>query len=159
MFDRRYFLQLELNKNNHMIFAINEDKGGYNEIIGYLFLEDLNRAGNPNDFSFLDPVFLTDWDDNRNLIVANIITFDVPSEQKKDELLFLASTMIEFKPGINHKVEVLSSTDFKSFCLSYWEENSMGVNLPIYQYLIENFSENKIELSGLAGDSFSHLAQ
>ncbi|MCE4048090.1 MULTISPECIES: hypothetical protein [Bacillaceae] len=159
MLNKRYYLQLELNMSQHIIFAINEEKKGCGRLIGYLYLEDLKRAGTPKDFEFLNPVFLEDWDDFRNLIVARVITYENISAEEKEELLFLASTMIEFKPAVNHKVEFFISKELSAFSEDYLKENCMKDNIPIYQWIIENMAENPINLEKITEGSLNYLSQ
>ncbi|MEE6453123.1 hypothetical protein RAH41_21445 [Gottfriedia acidiceleris] len=152
-----YSLQLELNCKNHMILAINEDTKGARSLIGYMVLEDVNRPGTPNDFKDLHPVFLKEWDDDRNLIFARIYTFDSINEEKIDALLELAETFIEFKPNVNPKVDFFVAKEVLTLYEKSWE-NDMN-KIPVYQWLINANSENPISLANLKMDSLNHLSQ
>jgi hypothetical protein len=141
-----------------MIFVINEEseeKG--NEIIGYMVLEDVRRAGTPNDFKDLDPVYLKDWDDNRNLIFVRMYTFDNLTEEKQNALLQLGETFIEFKPNVNHKVNFYVSKELSKLYDKCWEKDMNMI--PVYQWLIDAESENPISLAKLKMDSLNHLSQ
>ncbi len=140
-----------------MIHAINEDTKGARSLIGYMVLEDVNRPGTPNDFKDLHPVFLKDWDDDRNLIFARIYTFDSINEEKIDALIELAETFIEFKPSVNLKVDFFVENEVLKLYEESWE-NAMN-RIPVYQWLIDANSENPISLANLKIDSLNHLSQ
>ncbi|XRG76990.1 hypothetical protein V5E38_14140 [Rossellomorea sp. GAMAL-10_SWC] len=153
----QFLLQLELNFKNHMIFIINEIKKGYYEKIGYMVLEDVRRAGTPNDFKDLHPVFLKDWDDDRNLIFARIYTFDNITEEKQDALIELAERFIELKPSVNFKVDFFVANEVLELYENSWEHDRKMI--PVYQWLINANSENPISLTKLRIESLNHLSQ
>ncbi|QKE71330.1 hypothetical protein HPK19_00280 [Arthrobacter citreus] len=157
MVNYQFLLQLELNYKNHMIFIVKEIKKGFYEKIGYMVLEDVRRAGTPNDFNDLHPVFLKDWDDDRNLIFVRVYTFDNLTEEKQDALLELAETFIEFKPSVNHKVNFYVSKEVSKLFEKCWEKDMNMI--PVYQWLIDADSENPISLANLKMDSLNHLSQ
>lgn len=152
-----YLLKLELNCKNHMILAIREEIKRATSLIGYMVLEDVNRPGTPNDFKDLHPVFLKDWDDDRNLIFVRVYTFDNLTEEKQDSLLELAETFIEFKPSVNHKVNFYVSKEVSKLYDKCWEKDMNMI--PVYQWLIDADSENPISLEKLKMDSLNHLSQ
>lgn len=47
------------------------------------------------------------WGDERNLIVIKIYTYEEINNDQKYGLLDLASTLVEFKPSVNHRVDFL----------------------------------------------------
>jgi len=152
-----YLLKLELNCKNHMILAIREEIKRATSLIGYMMLEDVNHPGTPNDFKDLHPVFLKDWDDDRNLIFVRVYTFDNLTEEKQDALLELAETFIEFKPSANHKVNFYVSKEVSKLFDKCWEEDMNMI--PVYQWLIDDDSEIPISLANLKMDSLNHLSQ
>lgn len=142
-----------------MIFTLIA-RNGETRHIGYLYLEDLKRAGTPEDFSFLDPVFLEDWDDFRNVIDAKVILMEeVKSAEEKDELLYLAETMIEFKPAVNPRIDIIISKELNDYFDAYQEVYYMEDDLPIYQWIIDNFAENPVSLEKLNEESLNYLSQ
>lgn len=161
MLKKRYYLQLEFSCKNHIILALNEDYGDGREIVGYLYLEDFRRAGTPEDFKEFHPVYLEDWDDYRNLIVARVVTYKDLSAEEEEELLCLAETFIEFKPAVNIKVEFHVLKELNELFTQCAEENSYlgGSYLPILQLLIDNFGGNPISLEKLTIDSLNYLSQ
>lgn len=79
--------------------------------VALILFEDCQRKGAVlKDFPFLYPQCYSsekEWDDARNLIMASIYTLieiDSSYEMKAD-LEYLAESMIEYKPAVNHKVQ------------------------------------------------------
>lgn len=74
-----FLLQLELNLSNHMIFKIIKNLQERCCEIGFLVLEDYRRPGTLEDFEYLKPVYedgTFEWEDDGNLIVVSIYTYD-----------------------------------------------------------------------------------
>jgi len=151
-----YYLKIEFNGKNHLIFSLIENKV---KQIGYLLLEDCQRSGMPEDFQFLHPVFLKNWDDFRNLITVKIITFQALSAIAIDEITYLAETLIEFKPAVNPKLEFIVSKDFNKFQNAHWNHKSHDNHITILKYLLENFTETPPNYEALSSESLNHLSQ
>lgn len=147
-----YTLGLELNYGNVMIFAVQYT---YKDIALILY-EDRRRKGELfKDFAYLYPQYYAseeEWDDERNLIVANIYTLMKIDEQRKDDLEYLAESMIEFKPAVNHKIQFFNNPIVKKYYSKRDEDRMRFIN-----YML-SLCENKEELS-LSKDDFNHLTQ
>ena len=156
-----YLLQLELNKANHMIFAINHVKEGYQDIIGFMVIEDKRRPGKLDDFDYLKSCYKSDdeWDDFRNLITIKIYSFCEISNNEYEDLEMLASTLIEFKPSVNYRVDFTVNDTL----LNLYEECRRDVNnmdmTRLYEKLLKLNSENLIDLKDLSIDDYNHLSQ
>lgn len=155
-----YLLQLELNKKNHMIFLIYHNKEDYNEVIGFMVLEDKRRPGTLEDFDYLKSCYECDeWDDFRNLITIKIYTFTKLSDIEYENLRLLADTFIEFKPSVNHRVDfIVNSTLLKLYEKCREDVSNMDMT-PLYKELLDLGSENTIDLSDLNINSYNHLSQ
>lgn len=154
-----YLLKLEFNSINHMIFKIREDYGPNSTQIGFIVLEDCRRAGTLDDFSYLKPVYEDGevWDDERNLIVASIYTYEEINEDQQDGLLELASTLVEFKPNVNHRVDFFVSNELLELTDKDWDKGVYHISA--LKYLLSNNLENKLNISNLSEDDFNHLFQ
>ncbi|QAT41734.1 hypothetical protein [Aminipila luticellarii] len=150
-----YKIKLELNIQDIMVFVI-EIEPHETAIILY---EDTRRSGNLlEDFSFLYPNFYQsekEWDDFRNLIKATVFVFKkslLEDEEMKDFLLYIAESMIEYKPEVNPKIEFkLDKTLFEYYC-----EKDSDYNRFI-KYLL-SFTENYNGFDASITDS-NHLMQ
>ena len=72
------------------------------------------------DFAFLYPQYYSsekEWDDHRNLIVASIFPLVKKSFflEIKDDLEYLAESMIEYKPAVNHKIQFCNDSKVKQY--------------------------------------------
>lgn len=142
-----------------MIFKIREDYGYESTEIGFLVLEDCRRAGTLDDFSYLKPVYENGeiWDDERNLIIAQIYTYEEINEEQKDGLLELASTLVEFKPNVNHRVDFFVSKELLELTDEDWYKGIYHISA--LKYLLSNNVENKLNISNLSEDELNHLFQ
>lgn len=154
-----FLLQLELNLLNHIIFKIKQCTQNECREIGFLVLEDHRRPGTLDDFDYLKPVYedtTFEWDDDSNLIVVSIHTYNEINEEEKECLLELASTLIEFKPDINHRVDFFVSSELLDLMNKDWDDQRYYKSA--LQYLL-NTLENKINIKNLSDDDFNHLSQ
>lgn len=142
-----------------MIFKIREDYGYESSEIGFLVLEDCRRAGTLDDFSYLKPMYenCEICDDERNLIIAKIYTYEEINEEQKDSLLELASTLVEFKPNVNHRVDFFISKELLELTDEDWYKGIYHISA--LKYLLSNNVENKLNISNLSEDELNHLFQ
>lgn len=109
------------------------------------------------DFAFLYPQYYSsekEWDDHRNLIVASIFPLVKKSFflEIKDDLEYLAESMIEYKPAVNHKIQYCNDSKIKQY---YAERN--GQRMRFINYML-SLCETK-EVVHLDDNAFNHLAQ
>ncbi len=126
-------LRLNQQSLNKMIFAIQR----HEKIIALIMFEDCQRKGElMRDFAFLYPQYYSsekEWDDHRNLIVASIFPLVKKSIflKIKDDLEYLAESMIEYKPAVNHKIQFCNDSKVKQY---YAERNEQKSALSIICY-------------------------
>lgn len=159
MIKHYFLLQLELNLSNHMIFKIKKCLEHKICEIGFLVLEDYRRPGTLEDFEYLKPVYedgTFEWEDDGNLIVVSIYTYDEINQEEKESLLELASTLIEFKPNLNHRVDFFVSDELLEIKDKDWYNQRYYKSA--LQYLL-NTLENKINIDDLSEDDFNYLSQ
>ncbi|MCC3866587.1 hypothetical protein [Terrisporobacter mayombei] len=154
-----YLLQLDFNSINHMIFKIQEEHESNSTEIGFIVLEDCRRAGTLDDFSYLKPAYEDGeiWDDERNLIVVSVYTYEEINEDQQEGLLELASTLVEFKPNVNHRVDFFVSNELLELTGKDWDKGVYHISA--LKYLLSNNVENKLDISNLSEDDFNHLFQ
>ena len=159
-YPNRYVLQMELNIDRHLIFGVIEENPFRAIHLGFIYFEDYERAGTPNDFQEFHPIFLEDWDDLRNLIVARIIAFQPLNTVQKENLEYLASSMIEFKPSVNHKIEHYVDKELKEqrFSKISQEVNTQST-LKWFESLIQKYSHQNELINPIDPESFNCLAQ
>jgi hypothetical protein len=75
------------------------------------------------------------------------------TQELRDDLLYLAESMIEFKPAVNHKVEFFNDPNVKK----YYLVNSDGPTMEFINYML-SLCETKEEVS-FSADDFNHLRQ
>ena len=84
-------------------------------------IEDCQRKGElMRYFAVLYPQYYSsekEWDDHRNLIVASIFPLVKKSIflKIKDDLEYLAESMIEYKPAVNHKIQFCNDSKVKQY--------------------------------------------
>lgn len=159
MIKHYFLLQLELNLSNHMIFKIKKCLEHKICEIGFLVLEDYRRSGTLEDFEYLKPVYedgTFEWEDDGNLIVVSIYTYDKINQEEKESLLELASTLIEFKPNVNHRVDFFVSDELLEIKDKDWYNQRYYKSA--LQYLL-NTLEKKINIDDLSEDDFNYLSQ
>lgn len=128
-----YIFRLEFNCINKMIFAIQR----HEKTVALIMFEDCQRKGElMRDFAFLYPQYYSsekEWDDHRNLIVASIFPLVKKSIflKIKDDLEYLAESMIEYKPAVNHKIQFCNDSKVKQY---YAERNEQKSALSIICY-------------------------
>ncbi len=128
-----YIFRLEFNCINKMIFAIQR----HEKIVALIMFEDCQRKGELiRDFAFLYPQYYSsekEWDDHRNLIVASIFPLVKKSFflKIKDDLEYLAESMIEYKPAVNHKIQYCNDSKIKQY---YAERN--GQRMRFINYML-----------------------
>lgn len=142
-----------------MIFKIREDYKSKSTEIGFMVLEDCRRAETLDDFSYLKPMYEDGeiWGDERNLIVIKIYTYEEINNDQKDGLLDLASTLVEFKPSVNHRVDFFVSNKLLELIDKDWNEDVYHISA--LKYLLNNNLENKLNISNLSEEDFNHLFQ
>lgn len=127
--------------------------------IGFLVLEDYRRPGTLDDFEYLKPVYedgTFEWEDDSNLIVVSIYTYEALNDEEKEYVIELASTLIEFKPDINHRIDFFVSDELLDIRDKDWD--NQGCYKLSLQYLL-NTLEKKINIENLSDDDFNHLSQ
>lgn len=149
-----YRLKLEANLKNKMVFAVEYQS----KDIALILFEDHHRPGElRKDFHFLCPNYYAseaEWKDERNLISARILSLDgeIADQELKDDLVCLADSLIEYKPGVNTKVDFYYDPKIKEY---YGERD--GHREQFLQYIV-SLCENK-ETIHLDEESFNHLTQ
>lgn len=149
-----YILKLEANLKNKMIFAVEYQS----KDIALILFEDHHRSGElMRDFQFLYPNYYaseTEWDDDRNLISALILSLDgeITDKKLKDDLVCLAESIIEYKPAVNTKVTFHYDPKVNQY---YCERD--GQREQFLQYML-SLCEHK-ETIHFDEDSFNHLTQ
>lgn len=149
-----YILKLEFNYQNKLIFAIQHKE----KDIALIVFEDCQRKGELlKDFAFLYPQYYSsekEWDDDRNFIIANVYTLleTEYSSEMQDDIEYLAESMIEYKPAVNHKVQFFNNPTVRKY---YMERNENRMQLINY---ILSLCENK-ETVAFCEDDFNHLTQ
>ncbi len=159
MIKHYFLLHLELNLSNHMIFKIIKNSQEMRCEIGFLVLEDYRRPGTLDDFEYLKPVYedgTFEWEDDSNLIVVSIYTYEALNDEEKEYVIELASTLIEFKPDINHRIDFFVSDELLDIRDKDWD--NQGCYKLSLQYLL-NTLEKKINIENLSDDDFNHLSQ
>ncbi len=159
MIKHYFLLQLELNLSNHMIFKIVKNSQEMRCVIGFLVLEDYRRPATLDDFEYLKSVYedgTFEWEDEGNLIVVSIYTYDEINQDEKESLLELASTLVEFKPYVTHRVNFFVSSELLDLRDKDWE--NQGCYKLSLQYLL-NTLEKKINIENLSDEDFNHLSQ
>lgn len=159
MIKHYFLLQLELNLSNHMIFKIKKRSENQRCEIGFLVLEDYRRPGTLEDFEYLKPVYedgTFEWDHDGNLIVVRIYTYDELNEEEKEDIIELASTLIEFKPYVNHRIDFFVSDELLDLVNKDWYNQRYYKSA--LQYLL-NTLEKKINIDDLSEDDFNYLSQ
>lgn len=142
-----------------MIFKIKKRSENQRCEIGFLVLEDYRRPGTLDDFEYLKPVYedgTFEWEDDGNLIVVSIHTYEELDEEEKDYLIELASTLIEFKPNVNHRVDFFVSDELLEIKDKDWYNHRYYKSA--LQYLL-NTLEKKVNIDDLSEDDFNHLSQ
>lgn len=111
------------------------------------------------DNSYLKPIYEDGeiWDDERNLIVIKIYTYEEINNDQKDGLLDLASTLVEFKPSVNHRFDFFVSNKLLKLIDKDWNEDVYHISA--LKYLLNNNLENKLNISNLSEEDFNHLFQ
>lgn len=155
-----YLLQLEFNSLDHMIFSINQKTKDRNWHIGYLVLEDFKRKATLEDFEYLKCVYEDgefEWDNDGNLIVLSVYTYEEINEDQKDGLLELSSTLVEFKPHVTHRVDFYVSKELSDLKQNSYEDSTYYSK--ILQWLLSANLENKVDIKDLSENDYNHLFQ
>lgn len=149
-----YIFKLELNYGNKMFFSVQ-----YRERdVAIILFEDCQRKGELlKDFSFLYPQYYSseeEWDDERNLIIARIYTLIEGdySPEMRDDLEYLAESMIEYKPAVNHKIEFFNDSTVREY---YFDQDKNRVQFINYMFSLCETKENV----SFSEDDFNHLTQ
>lgn len=149
-----YIFKLELNCKNKMIFAVQY----HEKDIALIMYEDCRRKGElMRDFPFLYPQYYSsekEWDDHRNLIKISIFLFEEKklSSDVKDDLVYLAESMIEYKPEVNHKLQFINDSKVENY---YLHRDSCRTEFINYMF---SLCEQNEDLN-LGKDAFNHLMQ
>ena len=149
-----YILKLELNYGNKMVFCVQRQERD----VARILYEDCQRKGELfRDFSYLYPQYYAseeEWDDERNLITATIypLVEIEKSSEMEDDLEYLAESMIEYKPAVDHKVCFCSDHTLKKYYSSSNKNRNRFINY------IFSLCENK-EKVDFCEDDFNHLTQ
>lgn len=149
-----YILKLELNCKNKMIFAVQHRE----KDIALIMYEDCRRKGElMRDFSFLYPQYYSsekEWNDHRNLIKISIFLFgkNATTPDIKDDLVYLAESMIEYKPEVNHKLQFVNDPKVEKYYLHRDSHRTEFVN-----YMFSLCEQN--EDLNFEKDAFNHLMQ
>lgn len=149
-----YILKLEFNSQNKMILAVQYKE----KDVALLLYEDCHRKGELiRDFSYLCPKYYAseeEWDDERNLITITI--FPLVKKKKwnkiKEDLEYLAESLIEQKPAVNHKIEFCKDSTVKQYYSKRSEDS-----LKFIKYLLSH-CENIEEIDG-DENILNHLMQ
>lgn len=149
-----YILKLEFNNQNKMILAVQYKE----KDVALLLYEDCHRKGELiRDFSYLCPKYYAseeEWDDERNLITITI--FPLVKKKKwnkiKEDLEYLAESLIEQKPAVNHKIEFCKDSTLKQYYSKRSEDS-----LKFIKYLLSH-CENIEEIDG-DENILNHLMQ
>lgn len=126
--------------------------------VALLLYEDCHRKGELiRDFSYLCPKYYAseeEWDDERNLITITI--FPLVKKKKwnkiKEDLEYLAESLIEQKPAVNHKIEFCKDSTVKQYYSKRSEDS-----LKFIKYLLSH-CENIEEIDG-DENILNHLMQ
>lgn len=150
----KYILKLELNFGNKMIFEV--QRGA--KSVALLLFEDRRRPGElMKDFAYLCPQYYESeevWDDFRNLISVLILPIKKKmSPELKDDLVYLADSMIEYKPDVNTKIQFC----YDPKAIQYYRERGEQGMMPFIQYML-SLCENK-ETAHFDEEVFNHLTQ
>jgi len=148
-----YIFKLEFNYKNTLIFAIQYKE----KDVALVVFEDCGRKGELKDFPFLYPQYYSseeEWDDDRNLIIANIYTLTESeySPEMQDDLEYLAESMIEYKPAVNHKVQFFNDPTVKKYYRERTDNRMQFVN-----YILSLCEDKKS--AAFKEDAFNHLMQ
>lgn len=155
-----YLLQLEFNSMQHMIFGVNQKSKEGHSSIGYLVLEDFKRKASLDDFEYLKCVYEDEefeWDNDGNLIVVSVYTYENINENQKESLLELASTLVEFKPFVTHRVDFYVSEELASLKLKSYEDDDYSTD--ILQWLLSTHVKNKVKIKNLSKNDYNYLFQ
>jgi len=149
-----YIFKLEFNCKNTIIFALQHKE----KDIALIVLEDCFRKGELlKDFSFLYPKYYSseeEWDDDRNLIIVKIYKLieSEYSSEMQDDIEYLAESMIEYKPAVNHKVQFFDDSTVKKYYVERTENRMRFIN-----YILSLCEEKKPVT--FKEDDFNHLMQ
>lgn len=149
----KYILKLEYNCGDKIIFAVQRKE----KDVALMLFEDCRRKGELfRDFPFLYPNYYAseeEWDDDRNLIVASIYYLVKEKDSLRDDLEYLAESMVEYKPAVDHKLQFFNNAAVKkSFC----KRREKGMQQ--YINLLLSLCEKKEKVS-LSDDDFNHITQ